>query len=439
MTDINELDGTSILGRQDLRTGADGTLPVCGSDPNEAQCFDTELGIGRFPSVIGNSLLSTVALSGLEPGKLEAIKKNGTFQPLMKSDFSAANFICIKSGPAADDQDADETCSGEPGRGLLPGESQSVRLEMDYGDFRGLILRVAPGTLVDYMSPQDDPFGLLALRGDFDCRDQRRLPYCHPDLVGQDWFTLPITLTDVEFVTVHQPGDAASVMDFESNFGIILAMAGFIPTAEFWQGGTQIQVKGVYQNLPGGGTVTPPPPPPDPEPNEFPTAVISEPVCEYLTCTFNGSGSFDPDGSITDWAWRFFDGDSEVGEASGDVVEFTFLAAGTYTVQLLVTDNLGGTGAAETTVTVEAPPPAQQFTLSVTAFKFRGLQKAQLDWSGTAAAQIDIYRNGAIIATVNNTGQYIDNINGRGSGTYTYQVCEAGNGVCSNTAQAVFN
>ena len=75
----------------------------------------------------------------------------------------------------------------------------------------------------------------------------------------------------------------------------------------------------------------------------------------------------------------------------------------------------------------------------MTAFKFRGLQKAQLDWSGTAAAQIDIYRNGAIIATVNNTGQYIDNINGRGSGTYTYQVCEAGNGVCSNTAQAVFN
>jgi hypothetical protein len=52
---------------------------------------------------------------------------------------------------------------------------------MDYGDFRGLILRVAPGTLTDN---QAAPFGLVPLRGDFDCRDQRRLPYCHPTLIG---------------------------------------------------------------------------------------------------------------------------------------------------------------------------------------------------------------------------------------------------------------
>lgn len=269
LTDINQNDGTSILGRQDLRTGADGTLPVCGSDPYEAQCFDTALGIGRFPNVIGNSLLSSVfaepdpldQLFGSPeqavPGQLEAIKKNGTFQPLMKSDFGAANFICIKSGPQESDQDADGTCSGIPTDGsgnplgLAPGESQTVRLEMDYGDFRGLILRVAPGTLVDYVSPADDPFGLLALRGDFDCRDQRRLPYCHPDLVGDDWFTSPTSLTDVEFVTVHQPGDAATVMNFEQNFGKLLAMAGFLPTAEFYQDGTQLQVAGEYLNLPG--------------------------------------------------------------------------------------------------------------------------------------------------------------------------------------------
>jgi hypothetical protein len=126
LTDINVLDGTSIQGRQDLRTGADGTLPICGSDPFEAQCFDTVLGIGRFPNVIGNSLLSSVfaAPDPADPlygnpdqavvGQLEAIKKNGTFQPLMKTDLSAANFICIKSGPQSEDQDADETCSGIP-------------------------------------------------------------------------------------------------------------------------------------------------------------------------------------------------------------------------------------------------------------------------------------------------------------------------------------
>jgi hypothetical protein len=262
LTDINVLDGTSIQGRQDLRTGADGTLPVCGSDPFEAQCFDPALGIGRFPNVLGNSLLSSTfvndpSVDGPIPGKLEAIKKNGTFQPLTKTDFGVANFICIKSGPPSVDQDADETCMGEPGRGLLPGESQSVRLQMDYGDFRGLILRVAPGTLVDYISPQDDPFGLLQQGGDFDCGDQRRLPYCHPNLATASiplvkrWFTMPTSLTEVEFVTVHQPGDAASVMNFEQNFGILLSMAGFVPTAEFYQGSTQMQVRGTYLNLPG--------------------------------------------------------------------------------------------------------------------------------------------------------------------------------------------
>jgi PKD repeat protein len=268
LTDINELDGTSILGRQDLRTGADGDrtlVPECGDDPMEAKCFDPTLGIGRFPNVLGNSLLSSTfagpepndldphfepGLAGV-PGKLEAIKKNGTFQPLTRTDLGVANYICIKSGAPAPDQDADETCSGSADSGLLPGETQSVRLEMDYGDFRGLILRVAPGTLQDYVSPADDPFGLIALRGDFDCRDQRRLPYCHPDLVGDDWFTSPTSLEDVEFVTVHQPGEAATVMNFTDNFGELLAMAGFAPTAEFWQGSTQVQVRGEYLNLPG--------------------------------------------------------------------------------------------------------------------------------------------------------------------------------------------
>lgn len=263
LTDINELDGTSIQGRQDLRTGANGTLPVCGSDPLEAKCFDPALGIGRFPNVLGNSLLSSVfaAPDPADPlygspdqavaGKLESIKKNGTFEPLTKLDSGAANSICIKSGPQTPDLDADETCAGEAGKGLLPGETQTVRLEMDYGDFRGLILRVSPGTMVNY-SPMDPHFGLLALRGDFDCRDQRQLPYCHPDLVGQDWFTMPTSLGDTEFVTVHQPGDAASVMNFTQNFGKLLAMAGFIPTAEFYQGATQLQVKGAYQNQVGG-------------------------------------------------------------------------------------------------------------------------------------------------------------------------------------------
>jgi len=72
---------------------------------------------------------------------------------------------------------------------------------------------------------------------------------------------------------------------------------------------------------------------------------------------FNGSGSSDPDGSITAYLWNFGDG------ATASTVSPThaYAAAGTYTVQLTVTDNSGLTGSAQTTVTVIAvtpPPPA---------------------------------------------------------------------------------
>ena len=71
---------------------------------------------------------------------------------------------------------------------------------------------------------------------------------------------------------------------------------------------------------------------------------------------FNGSGSSDPDGSITAYLWNFGDGAT----ASTVSPARAYAAAGTYTVQLTVTDNSGLTGSAQTTVTVGAvtPPPA---------------------------------------------------------------------------------
>jgi hypothetical protein len=186
-----------------------------------------------------------------------------------------------------------ETCAGDPGDGLAPGQSQTFTLEFDYGDFRGLILRVEPGTLVD----QDPPFGLAQQGADFDCRDQRRLPFCHPDLVGQDWFTDPLDIADVVFVTVHQQGDAPTVMNYAQNFGQILAMGGFIPSAEFSNGTVRQQVAGEYCSLPGGGVGCessgggdpggdPPPPAP-------PEAAFSA-MCIDLTCSFTDTSDGSP-------------------------------------------------------------------------------------------------------------------------------------------------
>ncbi len=83
-------------------------------------------------------------------------------------------------------------------------------------------------------------------------------------------------------------------------------------------------------------------------------------------------------------------------------------------------------------------PEPGAFTLSVHAYKVTGLQKADLSWSGASSTNVDIYRDGAKVATVSNAGAHTDHIDRRGGGSYSYQVCEAGTTTCSATATATF-
>ena len=47
---------------------------------------------------------------------------------------------------------------------------------------------------------------------------------------------------------------------------------------------------------------------------------------------------------------------------------------------------------------------------------------------------MDVYRDVGLIVTTLNDGFYTDNIDQRGVGSYTYQLCEAGTTTCSNEA-----
>lgn len=71
--------------------------------------------------------------------------------------------------------------------------------------------------------------------------------------------------------------------------------------------------------------------------------------CSGLTCSFDGGTSSDSDGSITDYAWDFGDGTAT---GSGATVAHTYFEAGTYTVTLTVTDNLGATATTSKIVSV---------------------------------------------------------------------------------------
>jgi len=68
----------------------------------------------------------------------------------------------------------------------------------------------------------------------------------------------------------------------------------------------------------------------------------------------------------------------------------------------------------------------------------RGKQTVDLSWIGATSTNIDIYRDGTLIATVPNNGTYTDQIGARGKGTYTYKVCEAGTQNCSNEVTVRF-
>jgi uncharacterized repeat protein (TIGR01451 family) len=82
--------------------------------------------------------------------------------------------------------------------------------------------------------------------------------------------------------------------------------------------------------------------PPVSDPNGPYAGTVGEPV------QFDGSGSFDPDGTIVAFDWDFGDGTT----GTGATPSHTFAAAGIYTVSLTVTDDGGATDTATTTAEI---------------------------------------------------------------------------------------
>ena len=170
--------------------------------------------------------------------------------------------------------------------------------------------------------------------------------------------------------------------------------------------------------VPSGGTTNAPP-----------TANFSS-SCTNLACSFTDA-SADADGSVTAWSWNFGDATT----AAVQTPSHTYASAGTYTVSLTVTDNLGATNTTTRSVTVSAP--ASGITLSTRGYKVRGSARVDLTWSGATGTTVDVIRNGAKVASPTNNGAYTD-VLGKVSGTFTYQVCNAGTTVCSNASSVTF-
>lgn len=90
-------------------------------------------------------------------------------------------------------------------------------------------------------------------------------------------------------------------------------------------------------------------PPPGPVPNQAPVAVPSAACSAGRTCTFNGSGSYDPDGTIAAYRWAETKGTTLSTQA---VFTKTFAKAGNHSLVLHVTDNKGLSASKKVTFTV---------------------------------------------------------------------------------------
>jgi serine protease len=151
---------------------------------------------------------------------------------------------------------------------------------------------------------------------------------------------LVVTFTD-------KSTDDGSIVSWSWNFGDGQTSTTRNPQCTYGAAGTYTVTLAVTDNLGATGsvsqdvTVTAPV-------NQNPVAAFTYSAAN-LVVTFTDNST--DDGSIVSWAWNFGNGQTSTTRNP----QCTYGAAGTYTVTLIVTDNLGATGSVSQNVTVTAP------------------------------------------------------------------------------------
>lgn len=142
--------------------------------------------------------------------------------------------------------------------------------------------------------------------------------------------------------------------------------------------------------------------------------------------------------------WRSTDNVTfiRIDSVSVDVTTYpdSLLAADkTYYYQIRAFNAGGSSDPSITAWATTAPPPV--ISLSATGYKIKGVKYADLIWSWSGATgSVDVYRDGINITTdiMTDGSGGTDGPLGKGSGTATYQVCEAGTSTCSNQVTVVW-
>ena len=161
---------------------------------------------------------------------------------------------------------------------------------------------------------------------------------------------------------------------------------------------------------------------------------------DNVAITFSGSASDTQDGDLTSkMTWT-----SSVSGSLGTGGSFSrTLPAGTHVITAQVTDS-GGLNASKTvtmTVTASAPSgpgtPADA-TLTVSKYMVNGQWRAKLVWSGLTSEYLSVRRDGTQLRKLSKYAtEWVDSSKNKRS-SHTYQVCEFGTSICTNTVTVVF-
>ena len=123
--------------------------------------------------------------------------------------------------------------------------------------------------------------------------------------------------------------------------------------------------------------------------------------CSALRCTFDGSSSSDPDGSILYYAW--WNGETNIW---GPTFTYTYSSAGPFTVTLSVTDNEGGTRSTSQVITLTPNTrPVASFAAACTELVCTFDGSASSDSDGTITSYAWNFGDGstAVGMTANHT------------------------------------
>ena len=90
-----------------------------------------------------------------------------------------------------------------------------------------------------------------------------------------------------------------------------------------------------------------------------------------------------------------------------------------------------------TTTTAPTTTTPASITLGATGRIVKGKHLVDLAWSGATATQVEVRRNGAVVATVANDGSHTDNLR-RQTGTFRYRISHPGGAPISNEVAVTF-